>query len=266
MSRNPKFADLILRNTHPQQSLVVSRTLHQIDGSGRHHEPLRPVVYYEVNHVPGQQFYPHTVVNHVFRQGKQMKTIPLYARFREKAHLGSLDIIFITRPTVPSLNKRTSRICGVSMKFLLYSQGRMQYHLPGYLIAHGFAQAHRRYGLANVWGSVSISKSGMMDVGCRLFALRNSIQPFLQIAGVSTTRGMYVGAPRLYKHRLESQIVTHLKPHATATMPTRECDVITGTSLSRPSINGLSSSAICQELLQTPRQDGGGPMKHGLGV
>lgn len=42
---------------------------------------------------------------------------------------------------------------------------------------------------------------------------------------------------------------SHLKPQATAVMPTRECEVITGMSLSRPIMRGLSSSANCHEFL-----------------
>lgn len=41
----------------------------------------------------------------------------------------------------------------------------------------------------------------------------------------------------------------HLNPQATAVMPTRECEVMTGMSLSRPIIRGFSSSANCHEFL-----------------
>lgn len=53
-----------------------------------------------------------------------------------------------------------------------------------------------------------------------------------------------------------SGVATHLKPQATAVMPTSECEVMTGTSLSRPIIRGFSSSAICHEFLILAR--GGG--------
>lgn len=38
-------------------------------------------------------------------------------------------------------------------------------------------------------------------------------------------------------------------------MPTSECEVITGTSLSSSIIRGLSSSAICHEALRDDEQD-----------
>lgn len=57
-------------------------------------------------------------------------------------------------------------------------------------------------------------------------------------------------------------LFSYLKPQATAVMPTSECEVITGTSLSSPIIRGFSSSAICHEALRGKEENGKQKARH----